>query len=407
MQQQVQEWIHRREAFVGVTCLQRGGELCYAVCGLKKEKENATLFTQADDLTTIEALKEVLAEEQPIVLGLQIKGMLHRVLDHQPATTAEALAAIFPSAAEADFYVQQVPLGEGTLITVVRREQVEALVTPLLEAGLWVVQVFIGPFWVQEVLPLLPSWTERLQIGDQQLLVQGQQITGISKEMAEATQAFQFGKNTVPERQLLALSLAFLALTQPDLEGVSLDAVEARRTNFYYKKLFQYTAIVLLGFFFFALLGNYILFERYNGQQQSLALEVAQQQNLLAQRDALVTQYRDKKALLGDQLNLGASRVSYYADQLAASLPSTLQLTRLTVFPVLETEEAYQAEEILPRYDQATILVEGRCQASVFYNNWKRGLEELDWVASIHNLSYQNDQMGRGVFQLKITVRYD
>lgn len=407
MHHKLQEWIHRREAFVGVTCLQQGDELCYAVCGLKQEKDSAKLTLQADNLRSIEALRGAVDQEQPIVLGLQVKGMLHRVLDHQPATAAAALAAVFPSAEEADFYVQQIPLEQGALITVVRRDKVEALVMPLLEAGLWVVQVFIGPFWVQEILPLLPHWTEQLQIGDQQLLVQNQHITGITKNVAEATQQFQFGEDTVPESQVLALGLAFMILTQPDLEGLAVEATQAKRENFYYKKLFHYTAIALLGVFFFALLGNYLLFERYSEQQQSLALEVAQQQSLLTQRDALAAQYRDKKALLGDQLNLGGSKASYYADQLAASLPSTLQLTRLTLFPVLETEDVYQVEETLPRYNQATILVEGRCQASVFYNNWKRGLEELDWVESIHNLQYQNDPKGQGVFQLKITIRHD
>lgn len=407
MQPTLPDWIHHREAFAGVTCLQRGDVLCYDVCVLKKEKDRAKILVQADQLTTLQALQEVVEEGQPVVLGLQVKGMLHRVLEYQPETTAAALAAVFPSADVADFYVQQLPLERGALVTVVRRDRVETLVVPLLEAGLWVVQVFVGPFGVQEILPLLPHWVERLSIGDQTLLVQNQQITALTKDASTDVQIFQLGEDRVPETQVLALSMAFIALTQSSLEGIPLAKVQERYTNFYYKKLFHYTTIGLLGCFFIALLGNYLLFEQYNIQQQNLALEVDQQRHLLTQRDALAIQYRDKKALLGDQLNLGASKTSYYADQLAASLPSTLQLTKLTLFPVLEENDAYQTEESLPRYDQAVILVEGRCQASVFYNNWKRGVEELDWVASIHNLHYQNDQEGRGVFRLKIILHYD
>lgn len=407
MQPTLSDWIHRREAFAGVTCLQREDALYYDICVLKKENDHAKILVQADQLTTLQALQEVIEEGQPVFLGLQVKGMLHRVLEYQPEDTAAALAAVFPAADVADFYVQQLPLEQGALVTVVRRTRVEALVAPLLEAGMWVVQVFIGPFGVQEILPLLPHWIEHLSIGDQTLLVQNQQITALTKGTSTDIQTFHLGEDTVPETQLLALSMAFIALTQPDLEGIPLTKVEECRTNFYYKKLFQYTVIGLLGGFFIALLGNYLLFERYNTQYQNLALEVGQQQHLLAQRNALAMQYRDKKSLLGDQLHLGASKTSYYADELAASLPSTLQLTKLTLFPVLKKNDAYQTEETLPYYDQSTILVEGRCQASIFYNNWKRGVEELDWVESIHNLHYQNDPEGRGVFRLKIILHYD
>jgi Tfp pilus assembly protein PilN len=146
------------------------------------------------------------------------------------------------------------------------------------------------------------------------------------------------------------------------------------------------------------------LFDYYDNQQKGLKVEVGQQKSLLNQRDDLAGKYEAKKSLLGDQLHLGESKSSYYADQLAATLPSSLQLTKLVLFPSIK-EDGYNSEESLPRYDNQTILVEGQCQASIFYNNWKRSLEELNWVASIHNLSYQNNKNGQGIFKLKITLK--
>lgn len=400
----LQEFIYGREAFAGVECLQREGNLYYNVCILKKEKNSAKILLQQDNIPSLSELKEILKEDIPIFLGINIKGILNRVLDYIPNSKKDALTAVFPSAKEDDFYVQQVETDQNTLISVVRKDSVLELLKSFETAELWVVNAFVGPFWIEEILPILPAYVQTIQIGQQVLTIENQHITGLSKSVSARQELFSIGEDRVSESLSLALSMAFIAITQSNIQGVEADFIDQQQTNFYYKKLFHYTALGALAFFFVALFTNYLLFEHYNSQEQGLKVEVSQQQSLLNQRDSLAKKYQDKKALLGDQLNLGQSKSSYYADQLAATLPSTLQLTNLVLFPKIK-EEGYSSEESLPRYDNQTILVEGQCQASVFYNNWKRSLEELDWVASIHNLSYQNNKNGQGVFKLKITLK--
>lgn len=406
MQQQLQQWIYSQEAFAGVELLQQQGGYCYNLCLLKKEKDSAKILLQKTGISSLEELKSLIGEQTPIFLGINIKGILYKVLDYHPSSKGEALGAVFPSAKEEEFHVQLIAAGNNSLLTVVRKDKILPLVEELQAAGLWVVNVFVGAFWVEEVLPLLPN-VQELQVGQQLLIVEQQHIIANSRGEKEQGATFNIGEEAVGEELLLALSMAFLAITQPTIEHLDIPVVQQQQKDFYYKKLFHYTSIAALGLFFVALLGNYLLFEHYNTKQQNLGIEVGQQKSLLEQREQLAQKYKDKKALMGDQLNLGQSKSSYYADQLAATLPSTLQLTKLVLFPKIATEENYNNEEQLPYYDNSTILITGQCQASVFYNNWKRGLEELDWVASIHNLSYQNNKEGQGIFELKITLKQE
>lgn len=407
MQPKLQQWMYSHETFAGVELLQKQGGYCYNLCLLKKEKDSAKILLQETGIPSLEQLKELIGANTPMFLGINSKGMLLKVLDHHPTSKIEALRAVFPSAQEEEFHLQQVESSTNSLLAVVRKDRVEPLVEEMQTAGLWVVNVFIGPFWMEEILPLLPSSVQELQVGQQLLLIEQQHIIGSSKGEKAALGSFQVGEETVEEAGLLALSMAFLAITQPTIQGLDMPIVQQQQKDFYYKKLFHYTGIAALSLFFMALLGNYLLFEHYHTQQQNLSIEVGQQKSLLEQRAQLAKKYEDKKALLGDQLHLGQSKSSYYADQLAATLPSTLQLTKLVLFPKIQTEDSYNSEEQLPYYDNKTILVTGQCQASVFYNNWKRALEELDWVASIHNLSYQNNKEGQGVFELKITLKQE
>ncbi|BDS14304.1 hypothetical protein [Aureispira anguillae] len=406
MQAKLQEWIYEREVFAGIECVQREGQLYYHLCVLKKEKNSAKIIQQKQGITALSALKEYLEDDMPIFLGLNIKGILNRALDYKPTTEEEALSAVFPSAKATDFQVQQIEVQQQTFVSVIRKDKVLELLKDFDAAGLWVVNVFIGPFWIEEILPILPAYVSQIQTAQELLQIEEQHICSFSKQAAMPSTSFVVGDDRVEEENLLALSMAFLALTQPTIQGLTIEEVQIKKEAFYYKKLFHYTLLLALGTFFFALLVNYLLFEHYNTKQQQLKIETTQQQNLLNQRDSLAEKYQSKKALLGDQLSLGRSKSSFYADQLAATLPSTLQLTKLVLFPVIK-EERYTSEEELPRYDRQTIRIEGQCKASVFYNNWKRALEELDWVASIHNLSYQNGENGQGIFELEITLNHD
>ena len=232
---QLQAWMYGQVTFAGVECLQKGEGLCYRVCWLKKEKNSAKILRQVDQIEGIEALKAALEPGMPVVLGLNVKGALHRLLERPPESDEAALAAVFPSAQPADFQVQQVPTATKTLVSVMRKDRMNALVEPLLAAELWVVQVWLGPFIVQDILPILPHWTATLQVGEHRLEVEQQQIVGFSKAMPQDPQAFNIGGETVAEPLVYALSLALGALTQPNQPGLPLETVAQRRVDFYYK----------------------------------------------------------------------------------------------------------------------------------------------------------------------------
>lgn len=406
MQAKVQEWIYTMETFAGVECVQKDGQLCYHLCILKKEKNNAKIVQQVQNIPSLTILKSLLEEDTPIFLNINIKGILHRQLNQVPSSEKEALLSVFPSASIADFHVEQIEVSSNTVfVSVIRRDAVYNLLASFQAEGLWVLNAFVGPFWLEELLPILPP-TVAIQTAQQLLEINEQHLVGFSKNDTPPLAVFNVGEEQVPEENLLALCMAFLAITQPSIEGLESDLIATQRHDFYYKKLFYYTSVLALGFFFLALLVNYFLFEHYNLQQQELKQEVAQQKNLLIQRDSLAKKYEDRKGLLGDKLHLKPSKSSFYADQLAATLPSTLQLTNLIIFPIIK-EDNYSSEEKMPRYDDQKIVVAGECQGSVFYNNWKRSLEELDWVKSIHNISYQNGANGQGIFKLEITLNHD
>jgi len=144
---------------------------------------------------------------------------------------------------------------------------------------------------------------------------------------------------------------------------------------------------------------NYFMFSSYQESNASLETELFAQEILVQQRDTLKAQYMRKSEVFG---NGEQSNLSFYADRLASSLPSSIELVELAIYPQVKT--SYYDEREQPNYQTGKIVVEGQCFGIVYYNNWKRALKELDWVESLHHISYQDIDEDTGAFTLEITV---
>jgi hypothetical protein len=403
MWEKVSHWILTQGTFAGLEYLQKPDGFYYNLTILQKEKGIAKIIATHTDIGSIEALKVFLEETIPVYLVINIGGMLHRKLDYTPTSKKEALQAVFPSANTDDFLVQQTITKRDTLISIIRKESCQEIIGKLKKNKVEVIKIFAGNFLVQHLLAVIAEDISSLPLIGFSLTIEQHQIVSFDKAILPVT-SIALGDQRIDSTQLPSVTMAFLGITQSAVKGLPLASTQATKGAFLYKRLFYYTSMFLLGFFFVALLINYFLFEQYATKAQELKLELTQQQNLLKQRDTLAQILEQKKAVLGGQMTVGKSKTSFYSDQLAASLPNSMQLLEMIIYPVIETND-YGTEEKIPQYETNVIRIKGKCQASVFYNDWKRNIQTLSWVKSIQNISYQNDQNGIGIFELEITLQ--
>ena len=85
---------------------------------------------------------------------------------------------------------------------------------------------------------------------------------------------------------------------------------------------------------------------------------------------------------------LDASRTSYYSDQIAATVPTSIQLTELSINP-LEKKLRKGEQEMV--FQTNLIQVSGRAKRSTHLNNWIKTLKKYDWIKSVSILNYTQD----------------
>ena len=107
----------------------------------------------------------------------------------------------------------------------------------------------------------------------------------------------------------------------------------------------------------------------------------------------------EAKRSLKEKLGVnGVTRISYYLDRIAATLPAQIQLTALAVNPV---EKKIKADKEI-EYEVNHIVIAGKCKKSIYYNAWKQELARMDWVRNISVVNYVDADDEVGAFVLKL-----
>ena len=104
----------------------------------------------------------------------------------------------------------------------------------------------------------------------------------------------------------------------------------------------------------------------------------------------------------GTNLNKN-SKTSFYADQIAASVPKGIQFSVLDIFPLIEKQNNFQ-ENQLQEFKQNIILIKGLSKSSTVYNQWVRKLKKLDWIKTVDHLDYKDVDRNNAEFELRLGI---
>lgn len=407
IQQNISNYFLSSEKVAGVEFLQNAaGEAIYLVI-LEKKKNKAEISITKRDIDSWQTLKKLIGADCPVFLSINTKSIIHRKIEGSSGSESNALQIIFPNAVAGDFYIQQTSISDAEIISIARRDVIDKIITELTNAEIPLLHVSLGPFHaISNTLDYLQTLGS-LRLNTHLVLLKENKIIDFQaiKFEENSSSPIRIGENTVDSDLWLAFSLAASGMSEPKETGINSDGILWQQSEFLNKKIFQSLGISLLGIFFIALLLNYFAFSHFQEKNNGLKATLQHKEFLLKQRDTLKAVYQKKEAFLGGTAVGKASKTSFYADQLAASLPSSINFTELTIFPLIVDKNSSQSELKMPRYETDLIKIKGQCKGSVFYNNWKKSVQELFWVKEIHNLYYKDLDEDTGVFELEIRIK--
>lgn len=374
---------------------------------MEKKKGELQILEQQEGIADWDTLLSYCPKGVPLHLSLHGKGVLHKHIDKPLIEDPEqALAEVFPNANKDDLYVQLYPKLNACLVSVVRKELVNNLLALLKEKGYAVAHIAAGPFHVASLLPFIPNAQSGLQLSDA-VLEYDEHFRLLeytpTKGSQELNGFFTIAGLQLKKNLLVTFAGAFAVLT--DAFGASAstlaEACRQERENLQQAVLFKRMSMAMLGALLAIVLINAILFVVYFDKANALESSVSMRKGLHGQIDSLKQELEWKEQLMIRKGWDEPSKMAFIADQLAASVPEQVLLSRLGIHPV-DQQKSRELHETV--FQSKAIEIKGICADATVLNAWNRALQEMRWVKKATIASYQFDpNTNKGDFTVEVS----
>ncbi len=175
---------------------------------------------------------------------------------------------------------------------------------------------------------------------------------------------------------------------------------ETNRENLHQYNQFKTVGIGVVGVIFLALIINYFYQNYLNDQIAQLEMDLSVHTENISMLDRLSQEKTRKEQLINSAGVNASSFLSYYMDEIGASVPKSITLSDMTVFPVVGKLKEKQRVEV----DQKHIWIAGITKDNEILDDWIEKMDRFAWVKSVELLNYLKSTEDWAEFELQITL---
>lgn len=380
----------RKFVYVQLQLEQQEWQIRYVVVATKNLPDKVE-WTTVD--SAVELLKKA-GKNLPYVLHFRGFGVLTRIVENVPNFKETLLV----NGHEEDFYFNSMAFRGTIAVSFLRVSLVQAFMDELTAAKAFIWGLHAGPI---PLLALLDRQDTTAQL-DFTIEIANSDIRKLERNTGDEKRlAVPAGFLSTDE----AYVNAFRELMAYETEGYEDGLPESFRTETRgnYKEFMRFVklGVGMLSIFFFALLGNYFYVNHLNNKAAQLESDIAGFGEDLALIDRL-EQEKSRKVVLVDNSGIQSSRyLTFYLDELGASVPASIQLEMLEAFPLTEALKPKRKVEL----NRQQISIIGYSSNSKVLDDWMEQLEQKKWVAGVELMNYVRINDKKATFNLLVKIR--
>lgn len=178
------------------------------------------------------------------------------------------------------------------------------------------------------------------------------------------------------------------------------DNGDAKRENLQQFNQFKVLGLSIVGTIFLALFINYFYQNSLNNTIAQLELDLSVHNENLSMLDRLEQEKKRKEQLISSAGVTSPSFLSFYLDKIGESVPASVTLSDLTVFPVVGKLKDKQKVEV----DAQRIWIAGSTKGNEILDDWIEKMDRFDWVKSIELLNYLKSTEEWAEFEIVINL---
>lgn len=366
------------------------------------KKKGELTITNSQGFDTLQELSKLCKTSIPIYLICNTSDVITKQLDS--GSNLKNLAAVeysFPGLELENFYYQISELKNQLLVSIAKKKSVDAHLHQLKKMDFNVVGFSLGLTSLSTILNYIDS--ETIYTNSKRITF-GSNVNAkfsISKIEESSNVTYTVNGLQIENSALVAFSgvLDFLS------NRISHDSnfntyIQKLQNEFKRNRIFKIIWKSYLVFLLFVLLSNFLFFNFYFNQVdsliESLTFENENKKNLVTIKNRVSKKERRVDAVL----SVSNSRTSYFLDKLGSSIPKSILLDEIQYQPLTKPVQPEKPIEL----QENIIIVMGNCIDSEDFSSWIAGLEIFEWVQSVETLDYDYKNQNSSTFKIKISV---
>lgn len=337
---------------------------------------------------SIEALMKHYGNSKAYWIHIQGTGVLTRITDRVSGYKDDLIV----NGDKDDFSFTSYSDGEHSAVSFVRKKSFEKEIERLKTLKAHLIGKTSGPIPIFALLDENESYSGEFNVSKQ-----GTSIKTCERN-DEKSHSRLFRGERVVDQQILAAGIleGFLEQSEKLEHGLSND--EEKKNTDEYVQHRKFNTLGLMGVFFILALvvGNYFYINYLNDGVAQLETDLALSNDNLALLDRLDQEKARKEQLIENSGFRGNKYISYYLDKIGVSVPGSVYLKTLYIFPLEEKLKEKRRVQVNPK----RIEIEGTTGSNVVLDDWIEKLNRNEWVQSVEVLNYTKIDEQKAQFKL-------
>lgn len=369
---------------------------------LLKNKEGIEITDRSPKITFAEIANSE-KKNLPIYISIGGKGIIHKKIQiKSESSNQDLLNQLLPNASIKEFHLQRTILSENEIwVSIIRRDALDSLTKELESLNLFSIYIYLGPFIVENTLTLINS--NEIITSEHQLSVENHKITNLNRLNEETTINYLIDKEKLVSKELVAFSAALSHFVPvSNIVLIDIEKTDLAREEFFNRSKYVVMGFSALVFFFLVTIINMLVNSSFQETNNELQYQVNSKQKYVVELEKLRQELDIKEQFVQNSGLTQASKISFYSDQIALSVPNSVRLNQLFVNPL--SKRINKAEDI--HFNYKVMKVSGTVTKSIELNSWIKELKSHEWIAEVNIISFLQENLNTsGDFEVEIIVR--
>lgn len=361
------------------------------VASLEKKGRNKTegVFEEFESITD---LIKKFGKTKAYCLHVNGMGVLTRMVEFIPGYKEQLIV----NGDKDDFYFCSYNDSFKVVTSFFRKSLIEDVLTELAEAKVFLTGISCG------IIPVLLTASEKEKIAfDYSIDIENGRITNLQRNESPSDRSII---NSIFKTRNQAINEGIVLSYSSPVEQYSsglIDEEQKQKLDEYGQfSRFKFFGILAVSVILSSLMINYFYVNHLNNEVAQLEMDLALNNDNMSLLDRLNQEKTRKEQLVQSSGVNPDEFISFFIDKIGESVPKSISLKEMYVFPLAENLKEKRKVEI--RQDAIEII--GFTPNSPVLDDWMEKMNRYEWVKSVELLNYLKTTDSKAEFKLLISL---